>query len=106
MAAAKPTLKRILVLSLIIFGGWASRFLLAVDHPPAAAGPPHKVHIAFGFHVNLYHSFRGDTNDENGFGQDIRVIRHIIVQVYVRLLRCQRSDRCAATAHCCMVFPG
>jgi hypothetical protein len=38
----------------------------------------HKVYVAFGFHVNLYHSFRNDTNDESGFGQDIRVIRHII----------------------------
>ena len=38
----------------------------------------HKVYVAFGFHVNLYHSFRNDTNDETGFGQDIRVIRHII----------------------------
>lgn len=38
----------------------------------------HKVYIAFGFHVNLYHSFRIDTNDENGFGKDIKVIRHIV----------------------------
>jgi hypothetical protein len=37
-----------------------------------------KVYVAFGFHGNLYHSFRGDTNDENGFGKDIRVIRHIL----------------------------
>lgn len=29
----------------------------------------HAVHIAFGFHVNLYHSFRNDTNDASGFGQ-------------------------------------
>lgn len=69
------------MLSLIILGGWASWFLLVADHQPAAAGTPHKVHIAFGFHVNLYHSFRGDTNDENGFGQDIRVIRHIIAEL-------------------------
>jgi hypothetical protein len=47
-------------------------------HNSSAAGTPHKVHIAFGMHVNLYHSFRGDTNDENGFGQDIRVIRQTI----------------------------
>lgn len=46
--------------------------------PDTSAAVPHKVHIAFGFHVNLYHSFRGDTNDENGFGHDIRVIRHTI----------------------------
>jgi len=37
-----------------------------------------KVHIGFGFHVNLYHSFREDTNDEKGFAGDIRVIRNII----------------------------
>ncbi len=46
-----------------------------------SAETSHKVHIAFGFHVNLYHSFRGDTNDDNGFGQDIRVIRHIIKEL-------------------------
>ncbi len=38
----------------------------------------HNVYIAFGFHVNLYHSFRNDTNDDSGFGKDIRIIRHII----------------------------
>ncbi|MBU0995285.1 MAG: hypothetical protein KJ737_22545 [Proteobacteria bacterium] len=38
----------------------------------------HWINIAFGFHVNLYHSFRNDTNDESGFGKDIRIIRHII----------------------------
>jgi len=38
----------------------------------------HKVHVGFGFHVNLYHSFREDTNDNKGFAADIRVIRHII----------------------------
>lgn len=37
-----------------------------------------KVHIAFGFHVNLYHSFRGDSNDDEGFGLDIRIIRNTI----------------------------
>lgn len=50
----------------------------ALHHSSSAATPPHTVQIAFGFHVNLYHSFRGDTNDENGFGQDIDVIRHTI----------------------------
>ena len=39
---------------------------------------PHRIYIAFGFHGNLYHSFRNDTNDMCGFGQDIGVIRHII----------------------------
>ena len=37
-----------------------------------------KVHIGFGFHVNCYHSYRGDTNDALGFGGDIRIIRHIL----------------------------
>lgn len=38
----------------------------------------HNIHIAFGFHINCYHSYRGDSNDNLGFGSDIRIIRHII----------------------------
>ena len=38
----------------------------------------YKIHIAYGFHVNCYHSYRGDTNDNLGFGSDIRIIRKII----------------------------
>ena len=38
----------------------------------------HKIHIAYGFHVNCCHSYRGDTNDAAGFGSDIRIIRGII----------------------------
>lgn len=41
-------------------------------------GAERNVHLAFGFHVNCYHSYRGDTNDALGFGGDIRIIRHII----------------------------
>lgn len=37
-----------------------------------------KIHVAYGFHVNCYHSYRGDTNDNLGFGSDIRIIRKII----------------------------
>ncbi len=37
-----------------------------------------EIHIAYGFHVNCYHSYRGDTNDAQGFGSDIRIIRKII----------------------------
>ena len=37
-----------------------------------------KIYIAYGFHVNFYHSYRGDTPDEKGFGSDIRIIRGII----------------------------
>ncbi len=37
-----------------------------------------KIHIAYGFHVNCYHSYRGDSNDNLGFGSDIRIIEHIL----------------------------
>ena len=37
-----------------------------------------RIHVAYGFHVNCYHSYRGDTNDEQGFGSDLRIIRKII----------------------------
>lgn len=36
------------------------------------------IHIAFGFHVNCYHSYRGDSNDNLGFGSDIRIINKIL----------------------------
>ena len=36
------------------------------------------VHLAFGFHVNCYHSYRGDTPDKAGFGGDLRIIRNTI----------------------------
>ena len=36
------------------------------------------IHLAFRFHGNFYHSYRGDTPDELGFGKDIRIIRHVI----------------------------
>ncbi|NCN26677.1 hypothetical protein GW915_03800 [bacterium] len=39
---------------------------------------PSKVYVSLGFHVNLYHSFRGDAPDSTGFGQDIEVIRHVL----------------------------
>ncbi|MBN2875861.1 MAG: hypothetical protein JXM71_12260, partial [Spirochaetales bacterium] len=37
-----------------------------------------RVHLSFRFHVNLYHSYRGDSLDERGIGKDIRVIRSIL----------------------------
>ncbi len=37
-----------------------------------------KVYVTLGFHVNFYHSWRGDTPDEAGFGTDMRVIRGIL----------------------------
>lgn len=44
----------------------------------AAQDDSRAIHIALGFHVNLYHSYRLDTDDEAGFGKDIRIIRSII----------------------------
>lgn len=38
----------------------------------------YQVHLAFGFHVNCYHSYRGDTPDKAGFGGDLRIIRNTI----------------------------
>jgi len=39
---------------------------------------PHRVYVTLGFHGNFYHSWRGDTPDEAGFGQDIRIVREIL----------------------------
>jgi hypothetical protein len=36
------------------------------------------VHIALSFHVNYYHSYRGDSPTEDGFGRDIRVITSVL----------------------------
>ena len=38
----------------------------------------YKVYITLGLHINFYHSWRGDTPDEAGFGTDIRVIREVL----------------------------
>jgi hypothetical protein len=39
---------------------------------------PYKVYVILGFHASFYHSWRGDTPDEAGFGTDIRLVREII----------------------------
>lgn len=38
----------------------------------------YKVYVTLGFHINFYHSWRGDTPDEAGFGTDMRVIRSVL----------------------------
>jgi hypothetical protein len=38
----------------------------------------YKVYLMLGFHINFYHSWRGDTPDEAGFGTDMRVIRGVL----------------------------
>lgn len=37
-----------------------------------------KIHIAFRFHANLYHSYRADTLDEKGLGKDIRIMTYCL----------------------------
>ena len=37
-----------------------------------------EVLLSFSQHTNLYHSYRGDTNDSDGFGKDINIIRSTI----------------------------
>jgi len=37
-----------------------------------------KVYFCPRFHVNFYHSYRGDTPDEKGFGKVVRIIRSIL----------------------------
>ena len=46
----------------------------AGDPPPKAAGG--QVHVALSFHGNLYHSYRGDSPTDDGYGLDIDVIRN------------------------------
>ncbi|MBN2385379.1 MAG: fibronectin type III domain-containing protein [Anaerolineales bacterium] len=38
----------------------------------------YKVYLTLGFHINFYHSWRGDTPDEAGFGTDMRVLRGVL----------------------------
>lgn len=47
-----------------------------VNEPPASAGG--NVHIALSFHANYYHSYRGDSPTDDGFGKDIDVIRNTL----------------------------
>ena len=42
---------------------------------PAPADGGAIVHVAISMHVNLYHSYRGDTNDDDGYGIDLDVMR-------------------------------
>jgi hypothetical protein len=50
----------------------------AGEAAPATTVEPGTVHVALSFHVNLSHSYRGDTNDDYGYGQDLRVLRRIL----------------------------
>ena len=61
--------------------GWAlaqdgTLFSLQAGHGEPALEPAGAtVHVALSFHVNLYHSYRGDSNDDDGYGLDLDVMR-------------------------------
>ncbi len=44
--------------------------------PSSSDGP--FIYLALRFHTNFYHSYRGDTPDELGFGKDIRIVTSIL----------------------------
>ncbi len=46
------------------------------EPPPAPAGGT--VYLALSFHTSLYHSYRGDTPDDDGYGLDIDVVRNTL----------------------------
>jgi len=48
------------------------------EEVPPEADADGTVHVALSFHANYYHSYRGDTPDDDGYGQDIDVIRTIL----------------------------
>ena len=48
----------------------------ATEGPTEPAGGT--VYLAFSMHANLYHSFRGNSDGEDGYGKDIRVIRNTL----------------------------
>jgi len=52
--------------------------LCANSSPAKEAQNQFKVYVILGFHTSFYHSWRGDTPDEAGFGTDIRVVREIL----------------------------
>jgi len=64
--------------SVLVVLGLISVLLCGRAYSAASDDCPYKVYVILGFHANFYHSWRGDTPDEAGFGQDIRIVREII----------------------------
>lgn len=73
-------MKRIAIVLFVIAAVAATIPLLGrMAHLPVLlSSSPHKVFVVLGFHTNFYHSWRGDTPDEAGFGTDMRVVRGIL----------------------------
>jgi len=61
---------------------------------------PSRIYLAFRFHINSYHSYRRDTPDEPGFGQDIRISRsRQPLRPRLREFLRQRGDRLIQQPH-------
>lgn len=60
-------------------------FIACFHHATFAQGSEQakdlKVYVMLGMHTSFYHSWRGDTPDNDGFGQDIRIIRHSLSEL-------------------------
>jgi hypothetical protein len=65
-------------LGLLLLAWWICALPVPAAAQPPADDSPYKVYVMLGFHTSFYHSWRGDTPDEAGFGTDIRVVREII----------------------------
>jgi hypothetical protein len=50
-------------------------FLVSLKHFDTPTRTNRNVYIAFGFHVNLYHSFRSDANDDGAVASKRTVTR-------------------------------
>lgn len=69
--------------NLVLFSVFISLFMVS---SPGKVSPsfrgksdvPYKVYVILGMHANFYHSWRGDTPDEAGFGTDIRIVREVL----------------------------
>lgn len=73
-------MRRILAILAVLIAVTVTLPLLGrIEHHRARFGDsPHKIFVVLGFHTNFYHSWRGDTPDEAGFGTDIRIVRAIL----------------------------
>jgi len=66
-----------LIISALILMAMISR-AGASEKPSDETTCPYKVYVILGFHTSFYHSWRGDSPDEAGFGTDIRLVRAIL----------------------------
>ena len=71
---ASRSFLRLTILALL----FVSLLVLPFSSRAKGEDSPYKVYVMLGFHVSFYHSWRGDTPDEAGFGTDIRVVREIL----------------------------